>query len=239
MLLCRPVNCSSCASAMESLALDGHGGAAIEIDLCRPCHAFWFDAQESLQLAPGATLRLFSLIGEETTGARTTLSTVLRCPRCQARLILTNDWQRNTSFRYWRCDSGHGRFITFFDFLREKNFIRALSPSQIEELKQNVQTLSCSNCGAPIDLARESACTHCGTPLSMLDMKQAETVVTELKRAAEPRPIDPALPLELMRARREVEAAFASDPNWWKDAGSNGLVEAGLSALLGWLNKPR
>lgn len=239
MLLCRPVNCSSCGSAMESLAVDGHGGAAIEIDLCRPCHAFWFDAQESLQLAPGATLRLFSLIGEETTGARTMLSTVLRCPRCRARLILTNDWQRNTSFRYWRCDSGHGRFITFFDFLREKNFIRALSPGQIEELKQNVQTLSCSNCGAPIDLARESACTHCGTPLSMLDMKQAETVVTELKRAAEPRPIDPALPLELMRARREVEAAFASDPNWWKDAGSNGLVEAGFSALLGWLNKPR
>jgi len=239
MLLCRPVNCSSCGSAMESLALDGHGGAAIQIDLCRPCHAFWFDAHESLQLAPGATLRLFSLIGEETTAARTMLSTALRCPRCRARLVLTNDWQRNTSFRYWRCDSGHGRFITFFDFLREKNFIRALSPSQIEELKQNVQTLSCSNCGAPIDLARESACTHCGTPLSMLDMKQAETVVTELKRAAEPRPIDPALPLELMRARREVEAAFASDPNWWKDAGSNGLVEAGLSALLGWLNKPR
>jgi hypothetical protein len=224
---------------MENLVLDGHGGGSIAIDLCRSCHAFWFDAHESLQLAPGSTLRLFTLIGGETTAARTMLSTVLRCPRCRGRLILTNDWQRNTSFRYWRCDNGHGRFITFFDFLREKNFIRALSPAQIEELKQNVQTLSCSNCGAPIDLAKESICGHCGTPLSMLDMKQAETVVNELKRAAEPRPIDPALPLELARARREVEAVFASDPNWWKDAGSNGLVEAGLGALLGWLNKPR
>jgi len=224
---------------MEGLRLEGHGGATIEIDLCRPCHAIWFDAHESLQLAPGSTLRLFSLIGEETNNARTILSTVLRCPRCRARLASTNDWQRNTSFRYWRCESGHGRFITFFDFLREKSFVRALSPAQIDELKRNVQTLSCSNCGAPIDLAKESSCTHCGTPLSMLDMKQAETVVNELKRASEPRPIDPALPLELARARREVEAAFDSDPNWWKDAGSSGLVEAGFSALLGWLNKPK
>jgi ribosomal protein S27AE len=224
---------------MENLVLDGHGGGSIEIDACRPCHAFWFDAHESLQLSPGSTLRLFSLIGGETSKARTALATAMRCPRCQAKLVLTNDWQRNTSFRYWRCGNGHGRLITFFDFLREKNFIRALSPGQIEELKRNVQTLSCSNCGAPIDLAKESTCGHCGTPLSMLDMKQAETVVNELKRAAEPRPIDPALPLELARARRQVEAAFESDPNWWKDAGSNGLVEAGFSALLGWLNKPR
>src|SRR5262245_4256725 len=89
MLLCRPVNCSSCGSEMERLALNGHGGASLEIDLCRPCRAFWFDAQESLQLAPGSTLRLFSLIGDETTGARTMLSTALRCPRCRARLILT------------------------------------------------------------------------------------------------------------------------------------------------------
>lgn len=224
---------------MESLGLQGHGGTPIEIDLCRSCHAFWFDAHESLQLSPGSTLQLFSLIGEGTTTVRTTLASNLRCPRCKVRLAPTNDWQRNTSFRYWRCDNGHGRFITFFDFLREKNFIRALSPAQIDELKENVQTISCSNCGAPIDLAKASTCGHCGTPLSMIDMKQAETVVNELKRAAEPKPIDPALPIDLARARREVDAAFASDSDWWKDAGSSGLVEAGFGALLGWLNKPK
>jgi hypothetical protein len=223
---------------METLTLEGHSGTSIEIDLCRPCHAFWFDAHESLQLSPRSTLRLFSLIGEGTSTARTTLGSILRCPRCEARLLPTNDRQRNTSFRYWRCDHGHGRFITFFDFLREKNFIRTLSLDQIEELKRNIQTLNCSNCGAPIDLSHESLCGHCGTPLSMLDMKQAEAVVNELRRAAEPRPVDPALPLELARARRQVEAAFAADADWWKDAGSSGLVEAGFSSLLAWLNKP-
>jgi hypothetical protein len=73
----------------------------------------------------------------------------------------------------------------------------------------------------------------------MLDVKQAETVVAELKRAAEPRPIDPTLPIELARARREVEAAFRSDADWWRDAGSSDIVEAGFSALITWLNKAR
>lgn len=222
---------------MESVILEGHAGAKVEIDLCRTCHAFWFDARESLHLAPSSTLRLFALIGE-TSAARTALSAVLRCPRCQARLVPTNDFQRNTSFQYSRCDRGHGRFITFFNFLREKDFIRPLSQKQIHELRQNVQFVNCSNCGGPVDLAKGTSCAHCGTPLSILDAKQAETVVAQLKHASEPRPIDPALPLELARAKRDVEATFAaSGADWWKDAASSGLVEAGFGALMVWLRK--
>ena len=36
----------------------------------------------------------------------------------------------------------------------------------------SVQTINCSNCGGPIDLAAESACRHCGSPLTILDVKQ-------------------------------------------------------------------
>jgi DNA-directed RNA polymerase subunit RPC12/RpoP len=218
---------------MDTLTLDGHSGIKLNVDICSPCHAFWFDARESLQLAPAGTLHLFGLIGE-TTGSRSPLAAILRCPRCTGRLLMTRDLQRNTAFRYWRCARGHGRFITFFDFLREKDFIRPLTAKQIDELRQNVQFVNCSNCGAPVDLAKGSACAHCGTPLSMLDSKQAQTVVDQLKRAAEPRPIDPALPLELARARREVELMFA-DVNWSKDVASLGLVEVGFSALMNWL----
>lgn len=233
------MTCSSCGAAMEASSLQAHGGAIVEVDICRGCHAFWFDPRESLQLAPGSTLRLFTLIGESPKGGRTPLSATLRCPRCAARLVLTNDLQRSTPFRYWRCDRSHGRFITFFDFLREKNFIRPLSAKQIEELRSNIQSINCSNCGAPIDLTKASVCAHCGTPLSMIDMAQAETVVTELRRAAEPKPIDPLLPLQLARARREVEASFGSEAEWWKDASSTGIVEAGFGALMDWLSKPR
>jgi hypothetical protein len=154
-------------------------------------------------------------------------------------LLPTNDLQRNTSFRYWRCDRGdgdsHGRFITFFDFLREKNFVRPMSGQQINDLRKNVQFVNCSNCGGPVDLTKGSACRHCGTPLSILDSKQAEATVEQLKRAAEPRPIDPALPLEMERVRREVEATFAAAErgrDWWSNAASSGLVETSFSALM-------
>ena len=127
------------------------------------------------------------------------------------RLFPTHDRQRNTPFQYLRCPKDHGRLITFVEFLREKDFIRPLSAQQIDELRQSVQIVNCSNCGAPIDLATSSACGHCGSPLSMLDMKQAGALVAALREADRPdRPIDPTLPLRLERARREVEASFAS-----------------------------
>jgi len=74
----------------------------------------------------------------------------------------------------------------------------------------------------------------------MLDLKQAGEVVAQLRRASEPRSVDPALPLELARARREVEEAFAgaeAKTEWWSEASSLGLVEAGLSALARLLRK--
>jgi DNA-directed RNA polymerase subunit RPC12/RpoP len=225
---------------MTIMTLEGHAGTKVDIDLCAGCQSFWFDRYESLQLTPGATLKLFTLIGEHSSG-KASIAAVLRCPRCAARLLPTHDMQRSTPFRYWRCDHEHGRFITFFDFLREKNFIRPLTPDQLEELRQNIQIVNCSNCGAPIDVAAASACTHCGSPISMLDMQQAGQLVNQLRHAAEPRPIDPALPLNLARARREVEESFASlgsGPDWWRDASSSGLVEAGLNAVARWLKKP-
>jgi DNA-directed RNA polymerase subunit RPC12/RpoP len=222
---------------MTALTLGGHGGTSIVIDTCTTCQAFWFDKRESLQLAPASTLKLFSLIGEQKGTRGGPLPSLMRCPRCSSRLLATSDLQRSTAFRYWRCDAGHGRFITFFDFLREKDFIRPLSPAQLEELRTNVQFVNCSNCGASIDLANASVCTHCGSPISMLDMKQAEAVVRQLQAAAQPRPIDPALPIDLARARRQAESAFphGSGELWWSEVSNAGLVEAGVNAVLRWL----
>jgi hypothetical protein len=77
----------------------------------------------------------------------------------------------------------------------------------------------------------------------MLDMKQAAALIEQLQKAdeRERQPIDPALPLNLARARREVEAAFAGDhaATWLADASTTGLVEAGVAAVLGWLDRQR
>jgi hypothetical protein len=141
------------------------------------------------------------------------------------RLLLTNDRQRNTPFRYWRCDREHGRLITFFDFLREKDFIRPLSAPQLAELRQNVQTVNCSNCGAPIDLSGASACTHCGTPVSMLDVRHISDMATQLTQAATPRPaIDVQSIFAVMKAEQERSRDSAS-----------GLVETGLQVMARWL----
>ena len=226
---------------MTAMTLEGHSGASITIDLCETCQAFWFDTHESLQLSPGSTLKLFTRIGELSKGAKHTISPVLRCPRCQSQLLTTHDRQRDTPFEYWRCDHDHGRFITSFNFLREKNFIKPLSDTELEELRRNVQTVNCSNCGGPVDVTHGSTCPHCGSPLSMVDMKQAQTLVAQLRDAAAPKAIDPALPLNLVKARREVEAVFASidhqNDNWWRDASSSGLVEAGFAAFARWLKR--
>jgi Zn-finger nucleic acid-binding protein len=221
---------------MEPQTLDGHLGREIEINLCQPCQSVWFDTRENLQLTPGATLTMFRIIGEHVSRPSLEDKDIAKCPRCNAQLRRTHDMQRQTRFEYFRCPNQHGRLTTFFDFLKEKDFIRPLTPQQIAELRKNVQIVNCSNCGAPIDLAKTSECGHCGSPLSMLDIHQAERVIAQLREAERTdKPIDPALPLALERARRQTESVFEGlqrRDGWEVEIGSLGLVGAGLGQLL-------
>jgi hypothetical protein len=220
---------------MTTLTLEGHQGRPVVIDLCVQCQAFWFDKYESLQLAPASTLQLLKTIGEQTTPGRTQFPDA-RCPRCAVALKLTQDMQRSTRFAYFRCVSDHGRFIRFFEFLREKDFIRPLSKAQLDELRLEVQIVNCSNCGAPIDLANGSSCSHCKSPVSMLDMKQPQTLLAQLREAAQPKAIDPTLPIDLAKARKDVEALFKTEERsfWMKDA-STDIVHACLTSVARWL----
>jgi DNA-directed RNA polymerase subunit RPC12/RpoP len=221
---------------MTGWKLDGRLGAQVIIDVCTNCQAFWFDQHENLQLSPGATLKLMKFIGEHSSTVKPMLSDVLRCPRCGGQLSLTHDLVRTTRFSYWRCEGGDGRFIGFFDFLKEKNFIRVLSPQEIQQLKQIVQSVNCSNCGASIDLQANSACPYCHSAISILEMKQQQLMLAQLKDAAEPRPVDPTLPLKLAHAKAETSALFnADDTEWWEDARSGDLVQAGLKAVARWI----
>ena len=228
---------------MQEETFDGHLGRSVAIDICHACQLFWFDSRESVALTPGATLSLFRVIGEKLTRPQHKNSELAKCPRCKGGLRRTQDMQRTTRFEYLNCPNGHGRLISFFDFLREKDFIRPLTPQQIAELRQSVGSVNCANCGGPVDLSKGAACSHCGTALSMLDMKQAETLVAQLQKAEDRahQPIDPTLPIELMRVRRETERAFAGVHDqelWFKDIVSTDLVGAGLSAVARWF-KPR
>jgi len=227
---------------MEEHTYDAHNGRSVAIDVCFPCQSFWFDARESLALTPASTLKLFRSIGEQTGKAQPTPADLAKCPRCKGRLRPTRDMQRHTRFEYWRCPNGHGRLITFLEFLKEKDFVRTLTPQQVAELRQNVQILNCSNCGAPVDLGKASACGHCGSPLSMLDMAQAGRLIEQLQAADRSgQTVDPALPLYLERARRQTEANFEGlvrDVSFIRDLSGSGLVFAGLQAVVRWLKPP-
>jgi hypothetical protein len=232
------MNCPSCSVEMTTLTLDAHQGKGVAIDMCLPCQAFWFDKYESLQLSPGSTLQLLQLIGEQKTSGQTSFGKGMSCPRCKVHLRLTQDMQRATRFSYFRCSAGHGRFIRFFEFLREKDFIRPLTPIQIEELRRHVKSVNCSNCGAPVNITKDAACGHCRSPLSMLDMEQPERLIAQLKEAAAPKPVDPTLPFELYKSKRSMDILFTpmgADPIWWKDLGSSDLVHACLGSVARWL----
>jgi uncharacterized protein YbaR (Trm112 family) len=236
------LRCPGCSGEMSQRTFEANYAKPVTLDLCLACAAFWFDGLESLALAPGAVLDLFVLIHENRKSPPNPLGEALSCPRCRARLARTANMQRNTRFAYWRCPADHGHFITFLEFLREKNFVRPLSVAEIEDLKRNVRSVTCSSCGAPVDLAKGSACSYCRAPLSMLDAKQVDAVVASLKRDEAKREearrseVDPALHMRLLQDRASVSRDFKLMEDgehfaYELSAGGN-LVDEGISALV-------
>lgn len=184
-----PVACPSCAQPMGKRALPNHDGAQVCLDLCYPCHAIWFDRAESMQLAPRAVIELFRDIHARHGAPRRALPERLRCPRCQARLELTHDLARTGRFSYWRCPGDHGRLTPFFQFLREKHFVRSLTPAELRSLRADVKQVRCSGCGAPIDVQRDTACRFCKAPLAVLDADAVEKALRAWSQAEHRRPV--------------------------------------------------
>jgi Transcription factor zinc-finger len=237
-----PLSCPGCDQAMLTARFDAHYGRTVDLDLCHGCGLIWFDKQESISLTPGAVLKLFSTLDEHREQRHPLGSPALRCPRCQRPLAATVDRQRATLFSYWRCPADEGRLTTFFDFLREKNFVRPLSPERLAELRRHTPTVNCSACGAPVDLARDSACPHCRAPLSMLDPDQVQAAVRDLQRAEQHRTtVDPTFVVRLAADRAALERAFRAVPGEIHGAdlgGAFGVVEAGVTAIARLLSDP-
>ena len=238
---------------MRESTFDGHHGRTVALDLCGGCNGIWFDGMESHQLTPGATLALFKEMGEAVAEANRPLGARKQCPRCQALLTGELDKQRTTTFEAFRCPAGHGRYLTFGAFLRAKNFIRDLTPSEVTELRRHVQSVKCTGCGAAVDVRTTSACAFCRAPIAMLDPDQLQRTIAELearearRRRAFPDDaapeaggrrdpiagVDPMLPLRLAQERLRTERVFAELGQHNRAVGVPAwdLVEVGLSSL--------
>ncbi len=235
------MDCPGCTHPMQAEKLAATYGGELEIDACHHCNGLWFDGRESLQLAPGATLRLFASMYERKASAHQPLISDKRCPRCHNPLVETFDMQRGTRFTYFRCEA-HGRYTTFFQFLREKNLVRAPTPKQLAELRATVKQVDCSNCGAPILLAQTVTCGHCAAPVSILSEDSINQTLKELQqKEAKRTTVDPTVAarlvmdqLQAIKHDRELNAPLAYR---WSARGTHtvtgDLVELGAHALLG------
>jgi hypothetical protein len=232
--------CPNCAQQMTDWKLANRLGNQFTIDVCPPCQAFWFDRHEDLGLSPASTLQLMKYIGEHSSAPRQAFTDRPMCPRCGSGLTLAHNMTRNVRFVYWQCSIQHGHFISFFDFLKEKNFIRPLSPQEIQHLRETVQEVHCSNCGASVNLQTDSTCPYCHSPISILDLQEQQRMLAQLKEAADAsaKPVDPALPLKLAMAKAEASNYFfvEHDSQWWADSATRDLVVAGLKTVARWLN---
>ena len=178
-----------------------------DLDLCFECQAIWFDAYESSQLTPGAVLELFRTIDAGRQGPEPRpLPATMRCVTCRGPLALTHDIQRATRFVYYRCPAGHGRFTTFLQFLREKDFVRSLTPAEIDRLRATVTQVRCSSCGAPVDIARSAECPYCHAPIAILDADAMRRTIAEYSAADQrSRQVDPHAAIDAVLAGQRIE----------------------------------
>jgi Zn-finger nucleic acid-binding protein len=208
------VNCPNCGTGMDERALEGKLGVTLAINLCFPCHVLWLDRLESLQLSSRGTLDLFRALNEHHDDARNALRDRNVCPRCGRSLKLMHDIGRGGRFSYYRCPE-HGRLTPFSEFLKEKQFVRALTPAEQYRLSAEIKSVQCSSCGAPVDLSKGFVCDHCGSPLTVLDPEAVRRTLKELDEAdAVRKALDPAaaeararalVAMENLRARRPDE----------------------------------
>lgn len=197
--------CPSCRFPMSSLGLASRLAGAVDIDLCFSCQGIWFDGSESTQISPGGIVELFKLIHGHRDHQRLQLGTDLRCPRCEGRLAGSLDIVKSGRFNYHRCLDGHGRFVTFAQFMIEKGFVRQLSDAETLALKARIGVIHCTGCGAPVDIRKDSACTFCRSPIAILDPQAVEKALAGYRQAEAKRTtLDPeALADAILAAERE------------------------------------
>lgn len=234
------MNCPNCTAPMDRFGMEGVYGPEIEVDLCFACHVLWLDKRESLQLSPRGTLDLFKVLHEHRDDPRHSLASRIECPRCSRRLSLSQDIGKAGRFSYYECPARDGRLTPFSEFLKEKQFVRALNPAEQNRLRAEVKSVQCSRCGAPVELTSGFDCGHCGAGLTVLDADAVEKTLRELDAADAQRSTgDPAEREARARALASMEGARTRPEDYVGGAYQRSSMQSGnlgvdlLSATIG------
>jgi len=212
--------CPNCQQPMGPQDLERYDNGRVRVDICFTCAGIWFDRLESTQLAPVAVIDLCKQIYNHRDDRRRPLIETMQCPRCRDALIRSFDLSKTGRFSYFRCARDQGRFTPFFQFLREKQFIRSLTTLELQRLRSLVKQINCSECGAPIDLEHDTQCKYCHAPIAFLDADAVEKAMrmwseAENRRAAAPDPAaigDVLMRMQLRQDEKTPSAASLGNP---------------------------
>lgn len=161
--------CRNCGQALRELALQGHYGRALELDLCAPCHLLWFDALEGAHLTGPSLLKL---VGEMAAAQRlphTPLQPKLGCLRCAGPLRTVHNPTRFGASLQLECAQRHGAWQSFGQFLQQKGLVRPMSSADRHRALQRDGALHCVNCGGNIGQA-DTACPWCTSVPAVVDV---------------------------------------------------------------------
>ena len=203
-----PVVCPCCRRPMQLLALAGHYGRQVVIDLCGPCRLVWFDTLESVNLAQRGWLQLLQALQRAAATDAPWSGAPLGCPVCAATLQPVHNLSRFGRFAALECQAGgHGHLQSYALLLAERGLVRPMLPPERAALAASTApagtppagtmppgtapartaSTGCLNCGAPLD-GRADACSHCASPLVVIDLPRLAAALRNRPGEPLPRP---------------------------------------------------
>jgi hypothetical protein len=187
-----PVDCPCCRRPMQLLALSGHYGRQVVIDLCSACRLVWFDTLESVNLSQGGWLQLLLALQRAAATETPWAGRPLGCPACASTLQPVHNLTRFGRFAALECQAGgHGHLQSYALLLAERGLVRPMLAPEFAALATGaaVGTIpaGCLNCGAPLD-GRSDACAHCASPLVVIDLPRLAAALRDRPGDPLPRP---------------------------------------------------
>ena len=188
--------CGNCRQPMQRIALAGHYGHTVELDVCRHCDLIWFDDSETAQLSGSALLELIGEMAQAQTLPHELFRDDARCPRCDGALELVHNQSRWGRSSQMQCKRRHGAYQSFAQFLQEKGLLRPMSMVDRARLLRDHGRIDCVNCGGAIG-KDDALCPWCKSIPSLLD-------VARLAHALDP--LDTIEPPAVYRAAERQDA---------------------------------
>jgi hypothetical protein len=190
------LTCGNCRALMRRVALGGHYGTTVELDLCDSCDLVWFDDSETARLSGLGMLALIGSMAEAYDLPYEPLHPNATCPRCAGKLTLVHNQSRWGQSVQLQCVRRHGAYQSFAEFLEEKGLLRPMSRIDRNRLLRDKGRIDCVNCGGSVGLDDER-CPYCHSIPSLID-------VPRLARALDPEEMLGHDPLPSVQPKQEA-----------------------------------